>query len=188
MRRLYFVTHSIDDAERLVTNLQHAGLSEWRIHGLSQDDAALYHHHIHPAHLFQRYDLIHLGERGAMIGFLVSLLWATAIHYANVIPGSFGIAETAFTIMFFTLFGAWTGGLVGITRINYRIARFQQDIAEGACLILVDAHRRQERQIKSWVTKAHPDITLAGSSSTFTNPFSRAVKKAPESPHSPKII
>ncbi|MCL6269445.1 hypothetical protein M3P05_05735 [Sansalvadorimonas sp. 2012CJ34-2] len=172
MKRLYYLTRSVEEADRLVKDLYRYGVGEWHIRGLSQDDAGLYHHHIHPANFFQRYDLVHLGERGAIAGFLISLLWSLGVHFMHLIPASFGTAETMFTILIFTLFGAWSGGLVGISRLNYRISRFSEDIASGACLVLVDTPRNQSHKIAQMVEKKHPYFILAGCSSTFTNPFS----------------
>ncbi|WP_281645938.1 hypothetical protein [Parendozoicomonas sp. Alg238-R29] len=174
MKRLYYLTHSVDEADCLVSDLRRAGVGEWHIHGLSTDDAGLYHHHIHPAHFFQRYDLIHLGERGAIIGLCISLVWSYVVHVLQLIPNSFGIAEVVFTTLVFTLFGAWSGGLMGISRLNYHIARFQKDIDSGACLVLVDLPRRKVSQIRRKIQFRHPGVILAGYSSTITNPFARS--------------
>ena len=176
MKRLYFLTHSIDDADKMISDLRRSGVGEWHIHALSNDEAGLYHHHIHPAHFFQRYDIVHLGERGAMIGFLISIAWSFGIHYFQLIPASFGVPETVFTMMVFTLFGCWTGGLLGISRINYRIARFQKEIDSGACLVLVDTSRREEAKIRRQVRVQHTYAVYAGNSSTITNPFARKAK------------
>ena len=174
MKRLYYLTHSVDEADCLISDLRRAGVGEWRIHGLSTDDAGLYHHHIHPAHFFQRYDLVHLGERGALIGFTLSVIWSLGVHTMQLIPDSFGLPEAIFTTLLFTLFGAWSGGLAGISRLNYRIARFQDDIDSGACLVLVDVPRRKVAKIRRSIQCRHPGAILAGHSSTFTNPFARS--------------
>ncbi|MTI12614.1 hypothetical protein [Sansalvadorimonas verongulae] len=176
MKRLYYLTHSVDEADALISDLRRAGVGEWHIHGLSADDAGLYHHHIHPVHFFQRYNLIYLGERGALIGLALSLIWSLATHSLQLIPDSFGHAEMLFTVLLFTLFGAWSGGLAGMSRLNYRIARFQKDIDSGACLVLVDIPKKKVNKVRRAVQCRHPGVILAGHSSTFTNPFAKATQ------------
>ncbi len=176
MRRLYFLARSLDEVDSLSRDLHHIGVHTWQIHGLSKDAAGLYHHHIHPASFFQHYDLTHLGERGALIGFIISIIWALGIHYLQLVPAAFETAESFFTIVVFTLFGAWSGGLAGLSHLNYRITRFQRDIESGACLVLVDVRPKHAGNIARRVRFGHPTITLAGTSSTFTNPFARTPK------------
>ena len=179
MKRFYYLARSVDEADLLIKDLLKSGIGEWHLHGLSHDDVGLYQRHIHPAHFFQRYDIAHMGERGALVGLAISLVWALGIHYFQLIPASFGYPETLFTILVFTLFGGWSGGLAGMGRINYRIARFREDIDRGACLVLVDLHRRQVSSVRQSIMSRHPDVPLAGVSSTFTNPFASPVLNSP---------
>ena len=54
MKRLYYLTDTLDSVSKISTNLHQDGITDWNIHVLSKDEAGLYHRHVHSAHLFQQ--------------------------------------------------------------------------------------------------------------------------------------
>jgi hypothetical protein len=172
MKRLYYLTQSLDSVSQISDDLHREGLSDWNIHVLSKDAAGLYHRHIHEAHLFQQNDVIHSGEMGALIGALIGLFIALSADFLLPLQHSLPMLVLAAIAATFTFFGAWSGGLVGITRENYKVRRFHDDLEKGQYLIMVDVLRQQEILIKQQINRYHPEALLAAQGSSWIQPFS----------------
>ncbi len=114
----------------MISHLRQQGISDWHIHALTRDEASLSQLHIHSDHLILRYDLINLGERSAVVGFILSPGWSLSVHIPRLIPCTFSLPEALFTLLAFIVFGVWSG-VAGISRSHYKIARFQKDIDSG---------------------------------------------------------
>jgi len=137
-RRLYYLADHLDTADRVAAILARQGLSEWRLHVLSRDEAGVYKHHLHDASPLLTRDIWRQGGRGALLGFVMGII-ATAL-----IIGVFGffrnhIAVASIVIIgLVTMHGAWIGGLTGINHENYKIRRFHDDIERGRVLLMLD--------------------------------------------------
>lgn len=172
MKRLYYLTDSLDSVSQISEDLHREGITDWNIHVLSKDEAGLYHRHVHSAHMFQQNDVIHSGEMGALIGgmtgLLVALILDVWIPFSEPVP----VVILGLIAGIFTLFGAWSGGLAGVTQENYKIRRFHDDLERGKHLILVDVHKSEELVVRQQLQQYHPEALLAAQGSTLIQPFS----------------
>ena len=147
MRRLFYVAESIDDAEAVSEAILEQGIKRSRVHVLAKDEAGLYTHKVHSATPLQQLDVIHTGIRYAVLGLVVGLLIGTGLVALNFLGllqlqiGVLGVMALGFVGL---CFGAWEGGLVGLSRENYKIERFHDDIEAGRYLLMIDV-RQQER-------------------------------------------
>jgi hypothetical protein len=171
MKRLYYLTKNITIAERVSDRLHEEGITDWHFHVLAKDKANVVRHHLHSSTALQELDIIRSGERGVLGGFLVGIIAAggMALFIATGEPMSLWIQATI--VFLFSCFGAWIGGLVGVSSENYKIRRFHDDIEAGALLIMVDVTLDQRRAMKD-VIDEFDQIREAGEDSTFTTPFS----------------
>lgn len=174
MKRLYYLTQNIDSADSISSDLHTRGVNDWRFHIISKNESGLYNHHLHSANVFYRTDIIRYGERGAIIGSSIGLLiglWLYFNGYAN-------LAAAMALVVGFAFFGAWAGGLGGISQENYKLRRFHDDISRGLYLIMVDVRAKDVGTIRFVMAEHHPEAVLqALDNSTFNNPF--AWQKAP---------
>ncbi len=171
MKRMYYLTGSLDSTEEISNDIHRAGITDWNFHVISKDEAGLYRRHIHGANLFHKHDVIRNAEHGA----LVSLVLATFATIYTIAVEPFGPDTTGFIYVaifgFITLFGAWLGGLTGLARENQSIAQFHGDIDAGQYLILIDVRAGQESAIKELMAGRHPEARLARVGSSIVNPF-----------------
>ena len=174
MKRLYFVAEDVDTCERVSQTLHSEGIREGNFHVLAKDEAGLYQHRVRSATTYQQLDVIHTGERwalaGAAVGLAVGLLaWAT-----QLLP--WGV--DAFTVVLMTmvggLFGAWQGGMVGLSRENYKIAPYHADIEGGLYLIMIDVDDGNRSRVREIMNMGFPEVRYRGKDSTFINPLARA--------------
>lgn len=171
MKRLYYLTDSIDSAEGISNDLHQAGVTDWNFHVLSKDEAGLYKRHIHSANYLQKLDIVRNGERGALIGFAAAVLVTWYVVSAE--PFGSQLNGLVYVAIFgiFTLFGAWMGGLVGLSCENQKIAQYHEEIEAGKFLIMIDVKVEQEEQVRAVMAKRHPEAQFKRVGSTFINPF-----------------
>ena len=76
MKRLYYLSPSIDSVDDVSQDLHEHGITDWNFHIISTNEDGLYSHHLHSANAFQRTDVIRFVERGLLSGGLVGLLFS----------------------------------------------------------------------------------------------------------------
>ena len=172
MRRLYYIADSVDDAEAVTLALKAEGIRDWHLHVLAKDEAGLYTHKIHSANPIHQLDVVHTGLRYAFVGLLVGLLLAgvlLVLHLTGIV--GLTINALAFVILggLGMCFGAWEGGLVGLTRENYKIERYHEEIEAGKYLIMVDVTSQQRPLVKEMMNFDFPHIPYRGGSTTTIN-------------------
>ena len=171
MRRIYYLTDTIDSTEKISTNLHQAGISDWNFHVLSKDEAGLYRRHIHSANPLQKLDIIRNAERGGVIGFGASVL--ATLYVVTVEPFGANLSGLVYVAIFgfITLFGAWLGGLVGLSRENQKIAQYHDEIEAGKFLVMIDVKAGEESRVQDLMAKRHTEARFMRIGSTFVNPF-----------------
>lgn len=169
MKRLYYLTANLDSTEEISTDIHAAGVTDWHFHVISKDEAGLYRRHIHGATLFQKNEAIRYGERGALAGLAVAAL-LTIVLAGDESTDLSGLGYLA-VFGFVTLFGAWVGGLMGLSTESRAIARFHDDLDAGRNLILIDVRGDQEEAIGRVMTEKHPEARLVEVGSTLVTPF-----------------
>lgn len=176
MRRLYYVADSVDDTQAVTLALRAEGVSNWNLHVLAKDEAGLYTHKIHSANPIHQLDLIHTGARFAALGLVVGLLIAGGLYLASA-NGALNLPASPWLFgglgMLGACFGAWEGGLVGLSRENYKIERYHHEIEQGKYLIMVDVSPEQRPLVKELMNFEFPSIPYRGGGTTSINPLAR---------------
>ena len=169
MRRLYYLTSSVDSVEEISGDLHNRGVSDWRFHIVSKNEAGLYTHQLHSANTLYRTDLVRFVERGVIIGGLTGCAIIAPLALSNL----FNLTVGALLAMglFCVLIGAWIGGIGGISNENNKIRRFHGAIEKGQYLIMIDVRKKDVEEMKQLMSKNHPEALLQGLDSTLTNPF-----------------
>ena len=173
MKRLYYLTSSLDSVSGISQDMHNQGIDDWHIHVLSRNKAGLYHRQVHSSHIFQENDVIHSGELGAILGGATGLVLAVIIESWTPFGAPLPLPVLILIAGIFTLFGTWSGGLAGVTRENYKIARFHDDLEQGKHLVMIDVSRRKEQTVRYHLEKYHPEAVMAGEDSPVIMPFGR---------------
>ncbi|MBS4049669.1 MAG: hypothetical protein KGZ69_00495 [Methylomonas sp.] len=171
MKCLYYLTSTLDSTESITDDLHKAGIDDWFIHVLSKDEAGLKKHKIHSSNYLEQLDILRFGIIGAMGGMLVGLLSALLLNEFELFGPHLPAAAYLGLFVFWTLFGAWEGGLTGIATENKKIALFHDELEAGSYLLLIYAKQADERIIKTVMAKQHPEAELAAVDANFYNPL-----------------
>lgn len=167
MKRLYYLSPSLESVEQVSNDLHEKGITDWHFHIISKDESGLYSHHLSSASLIQRTDVVRFVERGLIAGGVLAALFMMPLAYIEAFTLNVWVAVSFFCV----LFGSWAGFIGGISQENYKISRFHDHISAGQYLIMVDVGREHEQLIRCVMELRHPEAIAQGKSSVFTNPF-----------------
>ncbi len=179
MRRLYYIADDLPTTQAISETLHDEGITDWNFHVVARDEGGLYRHHIHSATPIQQLDIVHTGERFAMIGAIVGLAAGTAAYFGAglTMPAVIVITLVA------ALFGAWLGGMVGLSRENYKLEPYHDEIEAGRYLIMVDVQTESKARVREIMNMGFPRVRFCGKDSTFINPFKRPQHIYPQTTH-----
>ena len=176
MRRLYYVADRVDDAEAVCLAMHREGVGHWRLHVLAKDAAGLYTHHIHSANPIHQLDIVHTALRFAVVGGAIGLLIGCAIFAMSsfdLLPFAVPVWLIFAAVAFGICFGAWEGGLVGLSRENYKIERFHEDIEQGKYVLMVDVDDELRPKVKAMMNFDFPQVPYRGAGKRFINPLEK---------------
>ena len=107
MKRLYYLTKSIECAEKVSNELHRKGVTDWNFHIIGKNKENLDEHHLRRAsYFFHERDGYRMAERGAMIGVIAGLC---------AIIG-FVMATPEIAAVFFISF-IFTGGVLNLAEL-----------------------------------------------------------------------
>ena len=176
MRRLYYVAADVDQVDAVCRSIQAQGISNWHLHVLAKDEAGLYTHKIHSANPIQQLDIVHTGLRYGGLGVLGGLVIGLVLYGLSV-TGMIAVPIEPWVVAVLTglggFFGAWEGGMVGLSRENYQIERYHEEIEAGRYLLMVDVTDEQRPHIKEMMNFDFPEVKYRGAGKTAVNPFKK---------------
>ena len=159
MKRHYYVNENLDEVYAVEKQLEQAGISEYQIHVLSENDAAVDAYKLHSVGSFFRRDII----RSGLIGLGLGLAAALAVV---LIGAAMGVTDamwvpTLFLAVIVLGFCTWEGGLWGIQETNKEFARFESELKNGKHVLMIDVKPEQEDTLVN-VISGYQTMTNAG--------------------------
>ena len=155
MKRLYYFTKSLTSVQGITRDLQQVGIGENRMHVMGTDTMAIAQAHVHGTTTWEETDIMHSGFMGALIGMGVGLLAGFLI--AGAAPWGMQLESGAIigATLFGTCFGAWLGGLRGVSSQNHHLTPYLDRVEQGDYLMMVDADDDQQAGRVAKVMKNH---------------------------------
>lgn len=171
MKCFYYLSPTLADTEHIADDLHKSGVSDWFIHVISKNEAELERKHLHSSNYLETLDFLREGLIGALCGLGLGLLLAVILSVTSPFEADVPFVAYAGMVLLLVCFGAWQGGLIGISTENKKLRRFHNEIESGKFLILVYAHRSEEEKINAMMVRLHPEARLVGLDPQFFNPF-----------------
>jgi len=167
MRRLYFLAPHISSAKAIFHDLLLARIDDHHVHVVSKDESELRKENLPAATFIERSDLVPSFERGLVVGFASGLV----LSFIGVVMTPFGIQLGGASILAITLFGAffgaWASSMIGISLHNSHLKGFENAIAKGEYLFIVDIPKSRMSEIAKLMKRHHPEAGNAGSEPTM---------------------
>ncbi len=173
MRRLYYLAEDIETTKTVSETLQAEGIRNWNFHVLAKDEEGLYQHHIHQANTYQQLDVVRAGERWALLGGGVGLLFGILFYFTEILPWAVDGLTIFLTTLVGSLFGAWQGAMVGLSRESYKIESFHDEIEAGRYLIMVDVQGENKTRVREIMSLGFPTVRFCGKDTITINPLKR---------------
>ncbi len=172
MKRFYYMTRSLSSVLGISRDLREAGIGENRIHVLGRNAGVLEQAQVHTTTLWEETDILHYGFLGAMYGMLFGLSVGFVLAVSDPWGVNLGSGVIIATTAFGTCFGAWLGGIRGISTRNHHIEPYRYGVErDGNYLVMVDADdTRQVRSIEKVMQTRHQEAREAGQEDHYS-PF-----------------
>lgn len=171
MKRLYYLTDSVSSVLGITHDLKSAGIGENRLHVMGRNNGVLDEAHVHTTTPWEETEIMPSGFMGAIAGLCVGLVAGFALAGADPWGLTLGGETVVATAAFFTCFGAWLGGILGISSRNHHLEPYVDKVREGFYLVMVDADDdRQEERVRTVMSRQHREANEAGYEDHFS-PF-----------------
>jgi len=177
MKCLYYLAPDLESTQKISDDLHDVGVIDWFLHVIARDEAGLKREHIHSSNYLETTDLIRDGLIGANLGLIVAVLAAGALMFFEPFGANTPKVIYIFILIFFTLFGAWVGGITGLDNENKKLRRFREDIDAGKYLILLYIRQEKEETIREMMKDRHGEARLVAVDRHFLNPFKRVHRR-----------
>jgi hypothetical protein len=155
-RRLYFMLPDTYSAKQIADELLLARIEISHIHVLAKDGVAL--DGLHEASILQKSDFVHGVESGLVIGGAAGIVAGVV---ALLYPPS-GVTLHLVSILITALLGAgigaWVSSMIASSVPNSRLKQYEQAIADGGILMMVDVPSGRVAEIQQLVTRRHPEV------------------------------
>lgn len=163
MKRLYYLTDSVSSVLEIIRDLEAAGIGENRVHVMGENHAVLDEARVHTTTAFEETDLMPYGFTGGMIGLVAGVLVGFLLAMMDPWALELGSMVVLVSAAFFACFGAWMGGIAGISRRNHHLEPYLDRIREGYYLVMVDVDDDdQEGRARRVMEDKHAEAAAAG--------------------------
>lgn len=183
MRSLYYLMDKLDTARGMAETLHELNVDDSGYYIVSKDHDGIRRHNLHDASVFAETDLVHSGLRGALAGGICGLIFA--VWLAAVQPFGLQVGLPGFLLVALLIghFGAWVGGMVGLSHENYRLMPFHEAIAHGRYLMVINLRESaRARKIKEVLFRRHPDARFEAEDSGAMSLLSSRTELRPRHP------
>lgn len=173
MKRLYYLIDDLETTENVSQAVHDAGITDWNFHAISRDEAGLYRRRIHSAMPYQELDFVHTGVLWALVGASLGLVIGVVGHIVQPLPVHIDWLVVGLFALVCGGFGGWLGGMIGLSRENYKLAPFHAALSTGRTLVMIDVRPPRTAEIQKLIGNRFPRAQYAGIDSTYINPFDR---------------
>lgn len=164
-RRLYFVLPDVSSAKQTVDDLLLARIEERHMHFMAKPGTDL--GDLHPASILQTSDIVHGAENGLVVGGIAGVVTGLVVLAFPPEGVSLQLVTVLLTAMFGAGFGVWVSSMIASSVPNSRLKDFEQDIASGKLLLMVDVPVTRVDDIHALLSKRHPEATHRGQEPTI---------------------
>ena len=167
-RRLYFLLPSLDSARRTADDLLLARVEDRHMRFLARRGTDLAG--LHEAGTLEKTDLVH----GAGIGLVAGAMLGMAAGALVVAYPPEGMQPELVAVLIGMMvggsLGAWMASMAAAAVPNSRLKQFEEEIAGGKILLMVDLPRRRTQEVSEVVLSHHPEALPRGEAQRYVFP------------------
>ena len=164
-RRLYFLLPNVEAARQTANDLLLARLEDRYMHFLARRGTDL--GELHEANYLQKTDIGH----GAGLGFALGGVAGVALGGVIVAYPPEGthpqLVAVLITAILGGVLGTWMGSMAGAAVQNSRLKQFQNEIANGKILLILDVPYGRVEEFSKLMHGRHPEAVSGGLETRF---------------------
>ncbi|MCH4565003.1 MULTISPECIES: DUF1269 domain-containing protein [Halomonas] len=162
MSRLYFLTPDLDTTVNIAHELNDLKLKKHEVHVTGRDWKLLEKQGVHNATLRETTDVVNAAMRGLKYGVPLGLVLGIIAYVVldRAIDGVSFILLILGMAVFGGLFGIWSSTMIGVSVHDVKVDKFEDDIENGAFLMMVDVPADREDEIYTAIHRHHPDVVI----------------------------
>ena len=164
-RRLYFLLPDVESARRTADDLLLARVEDRHMHFLAPRGTKL--GELHEASYLEKTDMLHGAGIGLGVGGLGGLLLGVVIVAYPPEGTNPQLVAVLVAALIGAVLGAWIASMAAAAVPNSRLRQFQEQIAQGRVLLMVDVPLRKVEQIRDLILQRHPEAVSGGQETRF---------------------
>ena len=164
-RRLYFLLPDSTSARQVVDDLLLARVEERHMHFMARDGIPL--EGLHEASILQKSDIVHGAESGLVVGGIAGIAAGLVVLAFPPTGNEMHLATVLLTAIFGAAFGVWVSSMVASSIPNSRLRAFEQAIASGKILLMLDVPAERVGDVSKLLGKRHPEAASGGQEPTI---------------------
>ncbi|WP_087025436.1 hypothetical protein [Thaumasiovibrio subtropicus] len=165
MKRLYYITQDLDDAEVISDEVHQNGIDDHHFFVISRDESGLKTHHLHGSNQLEDTNILAARKRAYLLGGSVLGLGVILLTLFSDVFGSFMMLPLVLLIAIALV----TIGLVkvaGNSFDGYFMGLFNQHLDRGEVVIVIDVSRDQASKVEA-ILDTHPKAHFIADCSSF---------------------
>jgi len=164
-RRLYFLLPDVESAKRTADDLLLARIEDRHMRFLAKRGTNL--GELHEASFLFKTDLVHGAGIGLMLGALGGLILGAIIVTYPPEGTKPQLVAVLIAAIVGGILGAWMASMAAAAVPNSRLKQFQDDIAQGKILLMVDVPYGRVEQTRELIVGRHPEAASGGQETRF---------------------
>jgi len=159
-KRIYWLLPDGEAARRTMNELLLARIGEMHIHFAAADGADM--NGLHAANVLQTSDIIGSAQIGALVGAGLGAAGGALAAYVLMEIGA--TPQLLVTLMAGAgaVLGTWMSSMIGSSIPSRRLRRFEESMAAGQYLLMVDVPNSRVTEIEELLAKTHPEAHFEG--------------------------
>ena len=169
MKRLFYVTNNLDDAELISDEVHKQGIDDHHFYVLSRDEKGIKTHHLHGSPRLDKTKILSAGQRAGLfssvivaLAVLSFLLFTDIFEQLVIIPA---ISIVVLGVIALIILKITLGSFE-----SYFMMLFNERLDSGEVVIVIDVAKEQSIQIEK-IMDAHPKAKFIADSSNFFSPI-----------------
>ena len=168
MFRGYFLIKHLEPLKQTIDELESAEVGHNRIHVMAKDPQILEQKGILATTPWEDTDIMPSGYHGAWRGFWVGLIAGFLMISADPFGVDIGVPAWLFITALCTSFGAWLGGMVGLSQVQHDLRPYVSRVKNGYFLMLVDVDREVDLMKVQAIIHRHQEFELSNVDTHFS--------------------
>jgi hypothetical protein len=169
MKRLFYSTNDLDDAELISDEVHKQGIDDQHFFVLSRDDKGILSHHLHGGNSFDNTSLLATGKRAGVFAFcILALVAIIGVGLVEITMQSLLWLALVCSVAFAA--AKMLASIVCASFDSYFKDTFDRHLDNGEVIVIIDVTHDQSPKIMSQL-KQHSAVSFIAESSNIVSPM-----------------